>query len=86
MATMLTRRPPEELRSIHGETRQVAQGSSDRVHRTERTYGVFERTFALPTTVEPDRIEATYDAGVLTVVIPKAERARPRQIEVKVNR
>jgi HSP20 family protein len=69
--------------TIRGEKKQVAEEKTDRVHRYERSYGVFERTFALPNTVDPDRIEAKYDAGVLTVVLPKADRARPREIPVK---
>jgi HSP20 family protein len=69
--------------TIRGEKKQVAEEKTDRVHRYERSYGVFERTFALPNAVDPDRIEAKYDAGVLTVVLPKAERARPREIPVK---
>jgi HSP20 family protein len=69
--------------TIRGEKKQVAEEKTERVHRYERSYGVFERTFALPNTVDPDRIEARYDAGVLTVVLPKAERARPREIPVK---
>jgi HSP20 family protein len=69
--------------TIRGEKKQVAEEKADRVHRYERSYGVFERSFALPSTVDTDRIEARYDNGVLTVALPKAERARPRQIEVK---
>lgn len=69
--------------TIRGEKKQVAEEKSDRVHRYERSYGVFERSFALPSTVDTDRIEARYDNGVLTVMLPKAERAQPRQIEVK---
>ena len=69
--------------TIRGEKKQVAEEKADRVHRYERSYGVFERSFALPSTVDTDRIEARYDNGVLTVMLPKAERARPRQIEVK---
>lgn len=69
--------------TIRGEKKQVAEEKSDRVHRYERSYGVFERSFALPSTVDTDRIEARYDNGVLTVTLPKAERAQPRQIEVK---
>jgi len=69
--------------TIRGEKKQVAEEKTERVHRYERSYGVFERTFALPNTVDPDRIEARYDAGVLTVVLPKAERALPREIPVK---
>ena len=56
------------------------------MHRYERNYGTFERTFALPTTVDPEKIDASYADGLLTVTIPKAERARPREIPVKVRR
>jgi HSP20 family protein len=43
---------------------------------------MFERTFALPNTVDPEKIEARYENGVLFVTIPKAERAKPREIRV----
>jgi hypothetical protein len=43
---------------------------------------MFERTFALPNTVDPERIEARYENGVLNVTLPKAERAKPREIRV----
>ncbi len=69
--------------SLTGEKQQVAEENADRVHRYERTYGTFERTFTLPSTVDADRIEALFEHGVLTISIPKAERAKPRQIEVK---
>ncbi len=69
--------------SIRGEKRQVAEETAERVHRYERSYGTFERTFSLPTTVDADQIEADVSDGVLTVLLPKAERARPRQIQVK---
>lgn len=68
--------------TIHGEKRQEEEEDNERVHRIERIYGVFERTFVLPNTVDPERIEARYENGVLTVSIPKAERARPREIRV----
>jgi HSP20 family protein len=67
---------------IHGEKRQEAEERTERVHRYERSYGTFERTFALPSTVDPEKIEANYQNGILTVRIPKAERARPREIRV----
>lgn len=72
--------------TIRGEKQQRSEQKDERAHRYERSYGLFERSFALPSTVDPDRIEATYDAGVLTVLLPKAERAKPREIHVKVNR
>ena len=66
--------------TIRGEKRQELDENNERVHRSERVYGVFERTFVLPNTVDPDRIEARFENGVLLVRIPKAERARPREI------
>jgi HSP20 family protein len=68
--------------TVRGEKKQEEEESNERVHRVERTYGTFERTFVLPNTVDPDRIEAECENGVLTVRIPKAERARPREIRV----
>jgi len=69
--------------TMRGEKRQVAEEKTERVHRYERTYGAFERTFALPGTVDADRIEANYADGLLTITLPNAERARPRQIEIR---
>jgi len=71
--------------TIRGEKKQTAEEKTERLHRYERTYGVFERAFALPSTVDPEKIEAKVEAGVLSVVLPKAERARPREIPVKVS-
>ena len=55
-----------------------------RSHRFERTYGAFERRFTLPSTVDAERIEARSEHGMLYLTLPKAERARPRQITVQV--
>lgn len=73
------------LLTIRGEKRQTAEESTERVHRYERIYGQFERAFALPTTVDADRVEAHFENGVLSVTLPKVERARPREIPVKVS-
>lgn len=51
--------------------------------RTERSYGFFQRSFALPTAVEADKVEAHYSDGVLELVIPKAEESKARRIEVQ---
>lgn len=72
--------------TISGSKGQVAEEKTERVHRYERTYGAFERTFTLPASVDADRIQASYNQGVLTVALPKVEKARPRQIEVKVGK
>lgn len=72
--------------TIRGEKQQVAEEKTERVHRYERTYGTFERSFTLPNSVDPDRIEARSELGVLTILVPKAERARPREISVKAGK
>jgi HSP20 family protein len=69
--------------TIRGEKKQQAEERSDRVHRYERSYGSFERAFVLPSTVDGEKISADYRDGVLTVTVPKAERARPREIPVR---
>ena len=70
--------------TIHGTKQQVAEDSAERVYRYERSYGNFARSFTLPTTVDANGIKASYEHGVLTVTLPKVEKAKPRQIEVQV--
>jgi HSP20 family protein len=70
--------------TIQGTKQQVAEEKTERVHRYERIYGAFERSFTLPPTVDASNIKATYENGVLTVTLPKVEKAKPRQIQVEV--
>jgi HSP20 family protein len=53
-------------------------------HRVECAYGSFIRSFTLPQTIKADKIEAVYKNGILSLTIPKAEEAKPKQIEVKI--
>ena len=76
----------DNVLTIQGAKQQAAEEKTERVHRYERAYGVFERTFTLPSTVDASNIKATYDNGVLTVTLPKVERAKPRQIQVEVTK
>jgi HSP20 family protein len=69
--------------TVRGEKKPQVEGGGDRVHRFERKYGQFERAFVLPNTVDPEQVDARYEHGVLFVSVPKAERARPREILVK---
>ncbi len=69
--------------TIRGEKKQEAEERNERVHRYERSYGSFERAFMLPSTVDAEKVSADYRNGILTVVVPKAERARPREIPVR---
>ncbi len=65
-------------------TKERATGDeTEQRTRFERTFGKFERRFSVPNTIESEKIEASMKDGVLTVVLPKSERSRSRQIEVK---
>jgi HSP20 family protein len=68
--------------TVRAERRPTANGEAVETLVSERAYGVFSRQLFLGETLETDRIEASYDAGVLTVRIPMAEQAKPRKIEV----
>ncbi|HJP31482.1 MAG TPA: Hsp20/alpha crystallin family protein [Candidatus Latescibacteria bacterium] len=71
--------------TIRGERRQNAGSDDGPARHVERTYGSSTRSFDLPTAVESEGIGAAYRDGVLTVTVPKAEAAKPRQIEVQVS-
>ncbi len=70
--------------TIRGEKKAENEVKEKNYHRTERSYGSFQRSFTLPTIVRNDKIDAVYKDGILTVTLPKAEEAKPKQIEVKV--
>ena len=70
--------------TIRGEKKQEKQAKESNLHRIERIYGSFQRSVSLPTSVRNDQVEAALQDGVLTVTLPKAEHAKPKQIEVKV--
>ena len=70
--------------TVRGEKRRDETVEQENYHRSERHYGSFTRSFKLPSTVDTSRIQARYENGVLEIVVPKAEEAKPKQIEVKV--
>jgi HSP20 family protein len=53
------------------------------VHRRERLEGAFDRTFAVPMQMDPDRIKAEYNDGLLALLIPRAEQDKPRTIQIR---
>ncbi len=73
-----------DILTIRGEKKQEAEKKGENYHRVERAYGSFQRSFTLPASVRSDRIEAAFNDGVLTISLPKAEEAKPKEIEVKV--
>ena len=69
--------------AISGKREFSSEDRSDTYHRIERSYGTFARSIGLPHTADTEKIEATFDKGVLTVSVPKVEQAKPRTIEVR---
>jgi HSP20 family protein len=69
--------------TIRGEKREErTEGQEGRYHLAERRWGTFARSFVLPRDVDADNIQASFEDGVLTVRIPKSEKARRRKIDV----
>jgi HSP20 family protein len=71
--------------SISGERRIPAEDEKAQYHRREREAGKFSRIVSLPAQVDTGKVEARCTDGVLTVVLPKAEAAKPKQIAVKTS-
>jgi HSP20 family protein len=71
--------------TLRGERRRENEVKEDHYHRVERSYGAFTRSFSLPASVDSGRVKADYRDGVLTVLLPLREEAKPRQIQVQVN-
>jgi HSP20 family protein len=67
--------------TISGE-RKRESNNGETAQRTERYVGTFRRSISLPTRVEPSKVSATYQDGILKVTLPKAEEAKPKQIQV----
>jgi len=71
--------------SISGERKREEESENTEVYRSERTFGRFQRTFTLPAAVTAEKVNAKFTDGVLTITLPKAEEAKPKQIDVTVN-
>jgi len=72
-----------ETLTLSGERKLPEESEKASYHRREREAGSFSRVISLPTRLEVDKVKAHAEDGVLTVVLPKAESAKPRQIAVK---
>lgn len=71
---------------LKGERRFEKEVKEENYHRVERSYGSFTRTFALPSSVDADRVSAEYKDGVLTLTLPKREEAKPKTIKINVSK
>jgi HSP20 family protein len=72
------------LITLSGERKHTSEAKTKTFHRIERSYGQFSRTIALPSDVDSDKVKATHKDGILTVILPKPESVKPKEIEVEI--
>lgn len=70
---------------LSGEKKQEREEKDANYHRIERSYGSFSRSFALPTSVKPDKVKASYKDGVLKITLPKSEEVKPKEIPISID-
>jgi HSP20 family protein len=70
--------------TISGSRETLSSDEQKMVHRRERPHGKFTREILLPVQVDSDHVQATFENGILGIVMPKAPQARPKQIAVQV--
>jgi HSP20 family protein len=68
---------------VRGERRFYSDQNEENFHRVERRFGEFSRSLTLPQTADAQNIQASFDAGVLTIEVPKKEEAKPKKITIK---
>ena len=69
--------------TISGTREFSSEVKEESFHRIERRYGSFSRAITLPQTTDTEKVEAAFDKGVLTVEVPKVEKAKPKKIQIK---
>ena len=74
------------LLTIQGERQFTQESSEQQFHRVERRYGAFRRSITLPAHVTAEGIQASFEDGVLQILVPKAEEAKPKRIQVRPGR
>lgn len=70
--------------TIQGERKFEKEEKEENFHRIERRYGSFSRTFKLPSTIDAEKVEASYEKGILKITLGKKAEAKARQIKVSV--
>jgi HSP20 family protein len=74
----------ENVLTIKGEKQEEKEEKKKSYHRIERSHGAFSRSFVLPSRVQNEKIKADFKDGILTLTVPKAPEAKPREIEIKI--
>jgi HSP20 family protein len=72
-----------DVLTLSGERKEETAHEKAEVYRAERFLGKFQRTLTLPVAVNGNKVQASYKDGILTVTLPKAEEAKPKQIQIK---
>ena len=72
--------------TLQGERKFESEVKREHYHRVERAYGTFSRSFTLPNVVDTANIKAEFKDGLLRVTMPKREEAKPKQIQIQVNK
>lgn len=73
----------DHVLTVSGERRRDHEQREGEHRLYERRYGRFERSFSLPQTVDADNVKARYENGVLEIMLPKTEEARPRRVPIE---
>ena len=71
---------------LKGERKFEKEVKEENLHRVERSYGTFTRSFALPNTIDSGKVKAEYENGILTLTMPKREEAKPRTIKISISK
>lgn len=73
----------DSVLTLSGEKKIEESDATERLHRTEISYGSFSRSFYVPSDIDAESIEANFEDGILQIVLPKAEKEQPTKITVK---
>ena len=73
----------ENILTLKGERTEEKEIKEENYYRRERRSGKFHRSFTLPAVIDPEKVVASYKAGVLEVTIPRPEEQKPKQIDIK---
>jgi HSP20 family protein len=71
---------------LKGERKFEKETKEENYHRIERSYGSFARSFALPNSIDAEKVAAEYKDGLLTLTLPKREEAKPKTIKINVSK
>jgi HSP20 family protein len=72
--------------TVRGERKFEKEEKQENYHRIERRFGTFVRSFTLPNTVDTEKVQASYDSGVLSIEVTKRAEAQPKQIKVAIGK